>query len=115
MSLVLAPPRVMYTSGPEAGSCIAVVSLPSKSSFWMAWIWTLTPVFFSNALAISSQYCLPSPAVALCQNVMVLSSLAPALEPQAPMPNMVATARVAAAMVLNFIVFSLLTKSSSTK
>ena len=33
------------------------------------------------------------------QNVMVLSSLAPALEPQAPMPNMVATARVAAAMV----------------
>ena len=38
-----------------------------------------------------------------------------ALEPQAPMPNMVATARVAAAMVLNFIVFSLLTKSSSTK
>src|SRR5450830_1824320 len=49
----------------------AVWSLPSMSSFWMAWMVIFTPGFAaSKSATVASQYALPSPVVELCQKVI---------------------------------------------
>ncbi|CPU66782.1 Uncharacterised protein [Mycobacteroides abscessus] len=54
-SASLPPPRAMKMSG-ASPELRAVWSLPSMSSFWMAWISIVTPGFASsNAATVSSQ------------------------------------------------------------
>jgi len=67
----------------------AVWSLPSMSSFWMAWMVIFTPGFAaSKSAAVVAQNALPSPVVELCQNVIATSPPAEAVSlPLSPPPQ----------------------------
>src|SRR5674476_1637194 len=74
----------------------AVWSLPSMSSFWMAWMVIFTPGFAAwKSATVAAQYALPSPVVELCQKVIATAPpllLLPLPAPPVPPPQAVSPA-----------------------
>ncbi len=82
IAAILPPPRCRKMSGasPEFS---AVWSLPSRSSFWIAWTLMVTSgLSFMKAATVSSQKVLPAPVDALCQKV--ISTFPPVSPPPPP-------------------------------
>src|SRR5664279_4082983 len=90
MADIFPPPRCRKMSGAEP-ELSAVCSLPSSSSFWIAWMVIFTFGWvFSKSATVLAQKALPSPVVALCQNVIVVAP--PLLAPVLPLPQAVSPA-----------------------